>query len=203
LIGVAPDTGWHIGSWFGTNNDSTTASTNMVTMPASAHAAGVNYAQDEYLLTVNVEGSGSVAREPDQATYHYGDVVTLTATADAGWSFAEWGGDLSGSDNPVTITMNGDRTVTASFVSTSGTLGDVNRDGSVNSTDALIILSCDAGIDTSGFCPMNCGDVNGDGLVNSTDALIILSFDAGIEVPYPVGEPGCPSSVTPCPGCVP
>ena len=144
-----------------------------------------------------------MAREPDQATYHYGDVVTLTATADAGWSFAEWGGDLSGSDNPVTITMNGDRTVTASFVSTSGTLGDVNRDGSVNSTDALIILSCDAGIDTSGFCPMNCGDVNGDGLVNSTDALIILSFDAGIEVPYPVGEPGCPSSVTPCPGCVP
>jgi len=82
-----------------------------------------------------------------------------------------------------------------------GILGDVNGDDAVNSTDALIILSCDAGIDTSTFCPMNCGDVNGDGLVNSTDALIILSYDAGIPVPYPVGEPGCPSSVTPCDGC--
>jgi hypothetical protein len=83
----------------------------------------------------------------------------------------------------------------------SGILGDVNGDDTVNSTDALIILSCDVGLDTSAFCPMNCGDVNGDGLVNSTDALIILSYDVGIAVPYPVGEPGYPSSVTPCPGC--
>jgi lysophospholipase L1-like esterase len=84
-----------------------------------------------------------------------------------------------------------------------GILGDVNGDDTVNSTDALIILSCNAGIDTSQFCPMNCGDVNADGLVNSTDALIILSYDVGIYVPYPVGQPGCPSSVTPCPGCTP
>jgi uncharacterized protein (DUF362 family) len=91
-----------------------------------------------------------------------------------------------------------------SFVTTtveSGILGDVNGDGFVNSTDALIVLSCDVGINTSQYCPMNCGDVNSDGLVNSTDALIILSYDVGITVPYPVGEPGCPSSVTPCPGC--
>jgi predicted phosphodiesterase len=82
-----------------------------------------------------------------------------------------------------------------------GILGDVNGDGFVNSTDALIILSCDVGLNTSAFCPMNCGDVNGDGFVNSTDALIILSYDVGMSVPYPVGEPGCPSSVTPCAGC--
>jgi hypothetical protein len=82
-------------------------------------------------------------------------------------------------------------------------LGDVNGDGEVNSTDALIDLSCDVGTDTSQFCPMNCGDVNGDGLVNSTDALITLSHDVGMTVPYPIGQPGCPSSVTPCPGCTP
>jgi hypothetical protein len=84
-----------------------------------------------------------------------------------------------------------------------GILGDVNDDNTVNSTDALIVLSCDVGMDTSQFCPMNCGDVNDDGLVNSTDALIILSYDVGMTVPYPVGEPGCPSSVTPCSGCNP
>jgi hypothetical protein len=84
-----------------------------------------------------------------------------------------------------------------------GLLGDVNGDGLVNSTDALIILSCDVGIDTSWFCPMNCGDVNGDGKVNSDDALIILSYEVGIPVPFPVGQPGCPTSVTPCPGCSP
>jgi hypothetical protein len=82
-------------------------------------------------------------------------------------------------------------------------LGDVNVDGLVNSTDALIILSADVGINTSQFCPMNCGDVNGDALVNSTDALIILSYDVGMTVSYPVGEPGCPSSITQPPGCSP
>jgi hypothetical protein len=82
-----------------------------------------------------------------------------------------------------------------------GELGGVNGDGEVNSTDALIILSADVGIDTSAFCPMNCGDVNGDGYVNSTDALIILSYDVGISVPFPVGTGACPSSVTQPPGC--
>ncbi len=82
-----------------------------------------------------------------------------------------------------------------------GTLGDVNGDGSYNSTDALIILSGDAGISVTQFCPMNCGDVNGDGLVNSTDALIVLSYDAGMSVPFPVGTAGCPASITQPPGC--
>lgn len=79
--------------------------------------------------------------------------------------------------------------------------GDMNGDDAVNSTDALIVLSCDVGINISQFCPVNCGDVNTDGLINSTDALIILSYDVGMTIPFPVGEPGCTSSVTPCAGC--
>jgi len=80
-------------------------------------------------------------------------------------------------------------------------LGDANGDGVVNSSDALLVLSCDAGIDTSDYCPMNCGDVDENGMVDSTDALIILAYDAGLEPPFDVGLPGCPASVTPCPGC--
>jgi hypothetical protein len=94
-------------------------------------------------------------------------------------------------------------TIEPNEVSEPGLLGDVNADEMVNSTDALVVLSCDAGIDVSQFCPMDCGDLNGDGQVNSTDALIILSYDAGMSVPYAVGEPGCPSGVTPCAGCNP
>lgn len=84
-----------------------------------------------------------------------------------------------------------------------GMLGDVNGDEIVNSTDALIVLSCDVGIDVAGFCPLNCADVNADGFINSTDALIILSYDAGMSVPFLIGESGCPVDVTPCIGCNP
>jgi len=69
----------------------------------------------QYTLTVNVVGNGSVSKSPDQATYASGTVVTLTATADAGWTFSGWSGDLTGSTNPDTITMDGDKTVTATF----------------------------------------------------------------------------------------
>ncbi len=81
-------------------------------------------------------------------------------------------------------------------------LGDVDADDDADSTDALIVLSADAGLDTSQFCPMNCGDTNADGLVNSTDALIILTYNAGLPVgTFPVGQPGCPATITPPAGC--
>ena len=84
-----------------------------------------------------------------------------------------------------------------------GILGDVNHDDRVNSTDALIILSCDVGMDVSSFCPMTCGDVNEDGEVNSTDALIITSYDVGIDADFPLGSSGCPSNEATCSGCMP
>jgi len=68
-----------------------------------------------YTLTVNIVGSGSVTKSPDQTTYTHGTVVQLTATADLGWIFSSWSGDLTGSTNPDSVTMDGDKTVTATF----------------------------------------------------------------------------------------
>jgi len=74
----------------------------------------------EYTLTVNIEGSGTVAKDPDQATYLEGTVVTLTANANPGWNFSHWTGNLTGSDNPTNITMDSDKIVTAYFFTDSG-----------------------------------------------------------------------------------
>jgi uncharacterized repeat protein (TIGR02543 family) len=41
--------------------------------------------------------------------------VELTATADTGYTFANWWGDASGSTNPFSMTMNGDKSVTANY----------------------------------------------------------------------------------------
>ena len=74
---------------------------------------------DRNILTVNIAGSGTVAKYPDQQTYRCGQVVTLTAMASRGWTFDRWNGDLVGSTNPVTLTMTGSRVVTATFTSIS------------------------------------------------------------------------------------
>ncbi len=65
----------------------------------------------EYTLTINITGHGTVTKSPDQATYHYGDVVTLTATADPGWTFFNWSANAPGE----IVTIHDNTTVTALF----------------------------------------------------------------------------------------
>ncbi len=78
-----------------------------------------------YTLTVNTDGNGSVT--PSEGTFASGTVVTLNATADPGWMFNQWSGNLSGSNNPETIIMTSNKTVTAHFIQT-----DINYTLTVN-----------------------------------------------------------------------
>ena len=73
-------------------------------------------------LTINPAGSGSVVKSPDKAAYGYGDVVQLTAAANSGYTFSNWSGDAGGSTNPISITINGNKTVTANFTIVAGFL---------------------------------------------------------------------------------
>ena len=66
-------------------------------------------------LTVNVEGAGDVALTLDQISYEDTDTETLTANAATHWSFDSWSGDITGSNNPETLLMDSDKTVTATF----------------------------------------------------------------------------------------
>ena len=57
--------------------------------------------------------------------------------------------------------------------------GDVNCDGRVTSTDALLVLQLEAGLIRRLPCAKN-GDLNGDGRINSVDAQFIKKFVAGL-----------------------
>jgi uncharacterized repeat protein (TIGR02543 family) len=73
-----------------------------------------------YTLATNALGSGSIALNPSGGSYKAGTVVTLTATPNSGFQFSGWSGDLSGSTNPNTITMDGDKNVNAIFTPVGG-----------------------------------------------------------------------------------
>ena len=60
-------------------------------------------------------------RDPDKVLYNENEEVQLNATPDTGWSFSHWSGDHSGSDNPLNITMNSDKNITANFIDISET----------------------------------------------------------------------------------
>ncbi len=155
-------------------------------------------------LTINVNPAEGGTTEPaiGQHSYTENTNATIKALRNVGYVFNGWTGDVADPNATTTIvSMSTDKTITANFITTDIILGDVNGDEMTNSTDALIILSCDAGINTSTFCPMNWGDVNEDGLINSTDALIILSYDVNLPINFPVGQAGYRSDVVPCIGC--
>ena len=67
-------------------------------------------------LTTSVSGQGTITRSPNQSTYDNGTIVTLTANPAPGWSFAGWSGAVAGGQNPAQITMDADKSVTATFV---------------------------------------------------------------------------------------
>ena len=119
LTAVA-DSGYVFDSWSGdvTGSDNPVA----ITMDGDkAVTANFMAVSQTYSLTTDIVGGGSVQLDPPGGTYSEGTVVELTAVADSGFAFDVWSGDVTGSDNPVAITMDGDKTVTASFVAVSQT----------------------------------------------------------------------------------
>ena len=112
---AVPDTGWTFSHWTGGLTGSTNPDT--TTMPGDKTVTA-HFIQKAYSLTITTDGDGTVTKNPNQATYTHGTVVTLTAVPDTGWTFSHWTGGLTGSTNPDTITMTGDKTVTAHFIST-------------------------------------------------------------------------------------
>jgi len=122
--------GYTFGNWSGDAK----GSSNPVTVTISGNKTmTANFTQDQYTLTVNISppGVGVVTKVPDKTNYVYGDVVTLTGTANAGYTFNNWSVDASSSANPITITMNGNKTITSNFTQNQYTLTmNINPTGS-------------------------------------------------------------------------
>ncbi len=72
-----------------------------------------------YTLTTGVlpAGGGTVTASTQNCGGGYiaGTVVQLTALPNSGYVFTSWSGDVIGTTNPVSLTMDGDKSVTANF----------------------------------------------------------------------------------------
>lgn len=100
-------------------------------------------------LALTTNGPGSIAGDaPDY--YARGAVVNLTATPAAGYLFAGWSGDVppaQAGDNPLALTMDQRRNVTANFAPHEGTyLGAFTLDGSFSDWAGVDAFYTDAEI---------------------------------------------------------
>lgn len=75
----------------------------------------LSFATPPYTLSVNQTSGVVTTSSPPQASYPLGATVTLTATPPTGAAFVNWSGSASGTQNPLTVVMDGNKTITANF----------------------------------------------------------------------------------------
>lgn len=110
--------GWSFAGWSG---DAEGASPTVGLTVDGQKNVTATFTQDQYVLNIDfdndgVGGAGNVVtKSPDKPTYVYGDVVQLTAVPEPGWNFVSWSGGAVGTSPTISVTMTGNRTVTANF----------------------------------------------------------------------------------------
>jgi uncharacterized repeat protein (TIGR02543 family) len=86
----------------------------------------------QYILSTSVTGEGSISLNPSGGAYDENTVVSLSAVPSTGFQFDGWTGDLSGRQNPITITMDADKSVGATFIPVYTLSTSVNGNGSIS-----------------------------------------------------------------------
>jgi hypothetical protein len=95
--------------------------TRTVLDPVTGNLTGQDFTSTldtDFALSVTVT-HGSVTKTPDLPTYPMGTIVTLTLVPDPGYILASWSGDVPAghqTENPLIVTMDRDRTITANFM---------------------------------------------------------------------------------------
>jgi PKD repeat protein len=141
------DEGWRFASWSGDASGADNPTTVEVNQDISVVATFVQLG--EFTLTVSKVGSGTVKVNGTEQTLPWtgpffdGSEVVLEAVAGSTHQFVEWSGDATGSDNPLTVIMDHDMTITANFTCVESPFGDVSCD---YWAAAAIIATWEAGI---------------------------------------------------------
>ena len=116
-ITATPDQGYEFTGW----SDSSYGDTNPLTLTVGANTSiTAQFSRIKYLLEVDIIGEGSVSQEVISAgkpptEYNSGAVVRLESIPSDGWLFHTWSGASTDTGNIIDVTIDGTKTVTASF----------------------------------------------------------------------------------------
>ena len=128
-VEAVPSFGWRFLSW----EEDITGEENPtnITMNETKYIKAIfDLLEYEIDIKINGSGKGNVIKNPDKEKYIHGEEVTLTAVPDIGWHFLNWTGDVPqntdnyealmdginiNTNNPLTFTVLGTRTIDANF----------------------------------------------------------------------------------------
>ena len=181
-----PALGWAFAGWSGGASGSENPTT--ITMDESK-IVDATFIQSGYSLSVDVSGQGTVSRNPDQAIYESDSVVELTATPAQGWVFSGWSGDLSGLDNPASITLDALKVVTASFTQVEFTLTVITSPvgGGIvtkNPNEATYQLGEDVSLSAYANIGYTFSGWSGDGINSGAFRIVTINGDMSVQANF-------------------
>lgn len=117
---ATPGSGQSFVNWTGDIGDADPTNPVISLVMDQDRSITANFAEPDWVLTVDLLGAGTVDPAPGLYSYFDGDTVTLEASeiADNGYVFAGWSGDIADQDptaTEITVTMDQDRTIYALF----------------------------------------------------------------------------------------
>jgi predicted outer membrane repeat protein len=127
-------------------------------------------------LVKQTEGDGAVSDTGD-GTYELNDTAFITATPGTSYAFSNWTGDANGSENPLTLTMEGNKTIVAVF-------NKINSTPQLTHTLTENSFSISLTENTTVAIDLNASDADGDtvtfALSGTDSALFDLNSSTGI-----------------------
>ena len=112
-----------------------------------------------YTLTTQVSPEGAGTINPSSGTFDENSDITISASSSSTFSFKEWTGTLSGTENPITFNITSNQNITAVFE-----LIDADKDGVTDELDKCPETPAGTSVNVNG-----CPDLDGDGVSDDID----------------------------------
>jgi hypothetical protein len=118
---------------------------------------------NEYELKISASPSEAGEINPSSGNYEEGTEITIRVSTNQYYEFDKWSGSWSGSENPLTITMDGNKTLIGYFK-----LQDSDGDGITDDIDQCNTTPSGQTVDENG-CSDSQKDTDGDGITDDID----------------------------------
>ncbi len=183
-IQAASNTGYSFVSWSVTGGVVTSAGSAVTTLAITNNCTLLAvYEPSSYSGTENVTGGTIILS--NRGPFTYGQVITITASAQPGFLFSGWSvtgaSSLSNSAAASTsLTVYGNFTLTAGFAVRSP--GDINSDGKVDQNDLNLLNARLNGLSLAPYTDADY-DVNRDGVVTTADRVRLRKILNGLTAP--------------------
>jgi len=175
---ATPKTGYRFDRWSGDVNSTTNNIT--VTLNSDKNISAIFIRIYNLTTITSPLGGGSI--NPGSGVYDEGASITLTATPAAGYRFVRWSGDASGNVTPTTITMNADKTVTATFIKvyTLTTMASPTGSGTITPAGGTYNVGANVTLTATPVAGYRFDHWEGD--VDSTEATITITMNGNKTV---------------------